>query len=257
MKISNELQKKLKTLCDGKTKIIITGFNDLGQPFETKGKITRDDKGDISVLEDRIYLEFGKEKFNEKTPYTKWVAPYVTNYEEDGFEGTTLIIKTIKLENGEVLFENEDADKYLDKIIIKYKQYEKELEDMGCFVGGNSPVSKELLNYLGKPITIVEFENHHGKPTTVDSLECVLSSLPETYDDGFSRIKVRDSVLVGSIGIHSDAALLAVNLDTGEEEFVCANQDGWLQSYERLTGRKLKQKEKNEQVNEANQPGNE
>ena len=251
MLLTNELQEKLKKLCDGKTKIVIKGFNELGDPFETKGRISKcyDVKAAVykaAVYDGSLFLEFGKEKSASDTPYTKWVAQYYTEISNfEVLEATRLIITSITLDSGEVLLENADAEKYYAIAKEMGESFESIFRKNGNLIQNFDPVSKELFNYIGKPIVI-------------DGNDCILTEAPRMKGGitaSWAEIVNGDSWNVCPIG--SNSGLIAVNLDTDEEEFVCANKDGWLQTYERLTGKKLKQKEKNKQVNEANQPGNE
>ena len=148
MLLTNELQEKLKTLCDGKTKIVIKGFNDLGDPFETKGRIAKDGNGEGAVYSQGLFLEF-IDKYTQLK--NKWTAPYFAEIGDVDSVGTNLIIGSIELEGGEVLFENADAEKYLAEAKARREKYISTANEEGRLITKYELVSKTLLGLLGRP----------------------------------------------------------------------------------------------------------
>ena len=151
MLLTQEVQERLKSLCDGETKIVIEGFNALGDLFTTKGKISKGKNETPSVHDNVVFLDFGKPT---KRPYSKWVAPFETEFNATNTMTKSFIIKRISLESGEVLFENADADEYLKQAQENMKAYEQEAREEGRWIEEHDAVSSELMSMLAQPIRI-------------------------------------------------------------------------------------------------------
>jgi hypothetical protein len=70
---------------------------------------------------------------------------------------TTLIIDRIELANGEVVFQNEDAEKYLQTAKKELPKYVEKLKTEGRYVEQVDPVTEKLSHMIGQPIII---DNH-------------------------------------------------------------------------------------------------
>ena len=212
MLLTNELQEKLKTLCDGKTKIVIKGFNDLGDPFETKGRIAKDGNGEGAVYSQGLFLEF-IDKYTQLK--NKWTAPYFAEIGDVDSVGTNLIIGSIELEGGEVLFENADAEKYLAEAKARKEKYISTANEEGRLITKYELVSKTLLGLLGRPIS---FDDYDG------DICGVLTELPRYADDkGYAIIKMINGTDVKTFYVGASDALDVVDLDADEKNYVCAN----------------------------------
>ena len=212
MLLTNEVQEKLKELCDGKTKIVIKGFNDLGDPFETKGRIAKDINGEVAVYSQGLFLEFIDK--NNIARYN-WIAPYFSEIGDVDSVGTNLIIDSIKLDSGEVLFKNADAERYLADAKIRMDDYISKAKEEGRLIKNYELVSKTLLGLLGRPIS---FDDYDG------DICGVLTELPRYADDkGHAIIKMINGTDIKTFYVGSSDALDVVDLDADEKNYVCAN----------------------------------
>ena len=210
MLFTQELQEKLKSLCVGESKIVIEGFNSLGDPFVTKGRVAKGDKGNPVVHDNVVCLDFGH---SVKKPYSNWVAPYVSEVDMTDTMSKDLIIKTISLENGDVLFENADAEKYLAAAKENMVNYKQQAQEDGRWIDELDSVSNGLMSLLGRPIRL-------------DGEECILAELPRRASNaGTSMIQVRRASLVGGVHVRPNSFLEAVDLDTGDVEYVTSNKE--------------------------------
>lgn len=210
MLLTQEIQDKLKSLCDGKTKIVIEGFNALGDLFTTKGKISKGDNETPVVHDKVVFLDFGKPT---KRPYSDWVAPFETEFDATDAMTKSFIIKRISLESGEVLFENGDADKYLQQAQENMKAYEQNARAEGRWIEERDDVSSELMSLLAQPIRL-------------DGEDCVLAELPrKSTNYGQSIIQVRRTTLAGSLFVDEKSTLETLNPETGELDYVVSNKE--------------------------------
>jgi len=210
MLLTQEIQERLKALCDGESKITIEGFNAFGDSFTTKGKVSKGDEGKPVVYEDVVYVDFGH---REGRPYSSFVAPFKSEVDMSDTFGKSLVIKKITLENGEVLFENADADKYLQVAKANMEKYKKQAEAEGRWIEEHDGVSSELMSLLGKPIVL-------------DGQEGVLAELPRKANNfGGAMITVRSTSLAGGLHVNPGSTLETVNLETGEREYVVSKKE--------------------------------
>lgn len=210
MLFTQEIQEKLKAICDGKSKIVIEGFNVLGDPFTTKGKVSKGDDGAPVVYEDIVYVDFGH---REGKPYSSFVAPFKPEVDMTDTFSKSLIIKKVTLENGEVLFENADADKYLQAANANMEKYKTEAEAEGRWIEEHDAVSSELMSLLGKPVVL-------------DGEEGVLAELPRKANNlGGAMITIRRTSLAGGLHVEPSSTLETINLETGEREYVVSNKE--------------------------------
>ena len=79
MLMSKELVAKLKEFGEDKTKIVIEGFNGVGDTFTTKGKIAKGDESNPVVYENVVFLDFG---YREGRPYSELVASFLTEWND-------------------------------------------------------------------------------------------------------------------------------------------------------------------------------
>lgn len=238
MKFTEELQEILKTLCDGETKIIIDGFNALGDPFTTKGKISKGDNGNPVVYDDVVYIDFG---IPEDQPYSDWVAPFETEFDPRDRMSMAFIIGRITLETGEVLYENADAEKYFEAAKENMKAYKEKAEKEGRWIEEQDGVSKEMMSMLARPIVL-------------DGNAGVLAELPRLSSNyGSAMLQIRKTSLVGGLHVRSGSTLEKVDLETGEVEYVVSNKEYGLESTAII--RRRAQKVAEAKANGTGEPG--
>lgn len=206
MLLTQEIQEKLKLLCDGKTKIVIEGINGLGDPFVTKGMISRGDNGQPVVYENVIFVDFGH---REGRPYSEFVASFLTNCKEKIYEDD-FIIARITLENGEVLFENEDIEKYVAEAQDNMTKYEEKAKAEGRWIDEYDPVSAKLMTMVGKPFRIGDSQG-------------VLTVPPRKASNFGSAIVGYKTVGMTCVFVDADSCLESLNVDSGEFEFEVTN----------------------------------
>ena len=206
MLMSKELVAKLKAFGEDKTKIVIEGFNGLGDTFITKGKIAKGDESNPVVYENVVFLDFGH---REGRPYSELVASFLTECEEY-IAYNDLIVARISLENGEVLFENKDVEKYMTTAKSNMAKYEKKSKEEGRWIDEHDAVSEKLMTMVGRPFRL----NGKNGVLTVPPRQAANSG--------------EASILFKTVGntntfIDSDSCLESVNLDTEEFEFEVSN----------------------------------
>lgn len=206
MLMSKELVAKLKEFGEDKTKIVIEGFNGLGDTFTTKGKIAKGDESNPVVYENVVFLDFGH---REGRPYSELVASFLTECEEY-IADNDLIVARISLENGEVLFENKDIEKYMATAKTNMAKYEKKCKEEGRWIDEHDAVSEKLMTMVGRPFRL------NGK-------NGVLTVPPRKAANSGDAIVNYKTVGNTNTFIDSDSCLESVNLDTEEFEFEVSN----------------------------------
>ena len=220
MLLTQEIIERLKSLCEGGEKIVIEGFNGLGDTFTTKGKVSRGDSTDPVVYENVVFLDFGH---REGRPYSELVAAFLTECEEY-IADSDLIVARISLENGEVLFENKDIEKYMAKAQNNMAKYVKEGKEDGRWIDEHDPVSEKLMTMVGKPFRL---NGQNGVLTVPPRL---------VSNSGEASIQLKR---IGNTNafIDAESCLESVNLDTEKFEFEVSN------GLTRPEGQKLSQSE--------------
>lgn len=225
MVIPQEIQDKLKAACDFQIEIEIEGFNELGDPFETKGKIAISDNNEPFVHETYVCLDFAQDAAQkEGKASSPWIAPFfsVSDKEAEGYyhDSYKLIIRTIRLPNGKVLYENPDADRYLRESKYRlegYRQYaqkegfgwveEPPFRVAGC--DGLEPcvVAEELMSLLGRPIVL-------------DGQAGVLTELPRLGNPASLHVQIMSGPVCGSMSVDAFdstcSTLQVLDLEKGE-----------------------------------------
>lgn len=207
MLLTQELQEKLKSLCDGKSKIVIEGFNGYGDMFTTKGRISKGDDATPVVYENVVFIDFGH---REGRPYSEFVAGFVTECMEGKVYGDDLIVARISLESGEVLFENADAGNYMAQAQKNMEKHEAEARAEGRWIEERDPVSEKLMELVGRPFRI---GNHQG----------VVVNPPRTATNSGAAIVDYRTVGRTCVFVDEKACLEVLDLDTDQFEFVVSN----------------------------------
>ena len=207
MLLTQELQERLKSLCDGKSKIVIDGFNGYGDIFTTKGRISKGDDETPVVYENVVFVDFGH---REGRPYSEFVAGFVTDPMEGKVYGDDLIIARISLENGEVLFENADFENYMAQAQKNMEKYEAKARAEGRWIEERDPVSEKLMGLVGRPFRIGE---HQG----------VVVIPPRTATNRGDACVDYRTVGRTCAFINENACLEILNMDTDQFEFVVSN----------------------------------
>lgn len=206
MLLTQEIQEKLKALCDGKTKIVIEGINGLGDPFVTKGMISKGDNGEPVVYEHVFFVDFGH---REGRPYSEFVSSFLVDCKDKIYDDDFIVARII-LENGEVLFENEDIEKYIAETQENMREYEEKARAAGRWIDERDPVSEKLMTMVGKPFRI---GNDQG----------VLVVPPRTATNLGNAIARYRTVGNTSVFVDEYSCLESLNVDTGEFEFEVSN----------------------------------
>ena len=154
MKLSQEQINMFNTLCENRTVFIITGFNDFGQEFETAARITHDDSNQPGIYDTCIFFEFGNQPSKVAPQRTDIFGAFLTDYTSENSVGNSLIIDKIMLENGQVLFENPDSEKYYKTAKLNSEKYNKQNEAEGRNLTKLDPVTAKLPEMIGKPIIV-------------------------------------------------------------------------------------------------------
>ncbi|MBO5394846.1 MAG: hypothetical protein J6A28_02960 [Clostridia bacterium] len=144
----NELKKAWK---EGK-KITIKGINNFGAPFTTTGVITSTDKKQPAVYEDRIYLEFGKERKTGRQQ-TEWFSSYCTEYRDEEYL-THFVIFSLEVE-GKVLYDNPDKKETTQKAEKRGAEYIAKAKSEGRDKLVDCKVVDFLKTKIGQPIRII------------------------------------------------------------------------------------------------------
>lgn len=207
MLLTQELQEKLKSLCDGKTRIVIDGFNGYGDTFTTKGKISKGDDATPVVYENVVFIDFGH---REGRPYSEFVAGFITECRDDALYGDDLVVARISLENGEVLFENADLEKYMAKAQRNMTKCEERAKAEGRWIDERDPVSERLMAMVGKPFRIG------------DNAGVVVVPPRVATNSGAAIVEYR-TIGHTCVFVDENSCLESLNLDTEEFEFEVAN----------------------------------
>ena len=208
MKLTKEQIEQFKSFCETGQALTIYGFNDLAQLFQTTARISRYENDKPAVDNSMMFFEYGKKQSDR--PYAEFVAPFTIDYEPDGFTGIHLIVDKICLDNGEVVYQNPESDKYL-KIAQKANEEEQEkLRKAGRDLTELDPVTAKLRDSIGKPVIL-------------DGRSCgVLSSVGGSNDFGGAMFTVRDATLVGGISVDSDSVFETCDVN-GVKSIVAIN----------------------------------
>ena len=102
--------------------VTIKGINTVGQPFETKGRISTEE-GSPTFYENCVEIELGVEKDFSNDEQTKWHAFYELNPKNSTLFNNKLIIKSIEGRKGEILYNAENPED-LDMWFIPYIEYD-------------------------------------------------------------------------------------------------------------------------------------
>ena len=207
MLLTQELQEKLKSLCDGKSKIVIEGFNGYGDVFSTKGRISKGDASTPVVYENVVFMDFGH---REGRPYSEFVAGFVTDPMEGKVYGDDLIVARIMLETGEVLFENADAADYMAQAQNNLAKYEAEARAEGRWIEERDPVSESLMGLVGRPFRIGDRQG-------------VLSVPPRRATNSGHAIAEYKTVGNTCVFVDENSCLEILDMDTDQFQFVVSN----------------------------------
>ena len=199
MFLTEEQNKQFVGYCESSEPLKIIGFNDLGQRFETVGRVTRTDNGKPAVFSNEIFFDFGAKR--EGKNYSEFLAPFKVDFFPDVFEGTQLIVEKICLASGEVIFENPDAKEYFATAQEIGKKKEEEHKAEGRDLGELDPITAKLDEVIGKPILI------NGEKAGV------LASYSGFNNAGKTMIQVRDATLCGGLSIPMFGTLDTVDLE--------------------------------------------
>ena len=211
MIISPEKINELNKLCDQGAELKITGFNGLGFRFDTTGRITRTDASKPAIYEDCIFIEFGNQPSSYAPQRTDIFAPFSTEFDAKiHTPARTLIIEKIELPNGEVIFQNEDAEKYFQTAIAEGEKYDAKIKKEGRNIREVDPVTKKLPEIIGKPII-------------VDGVRCgVLTNFLTIANDGSVIVEFLVGPGVSNSFIRKDTRVCTTDL-SGNIKFVEVN----------------------------------
>lgn len=155
MIISQEKMEELETLCEQRAEFKVVGFSGLGFKFETSARITKDDYSAPAVYDNCILFEFGNVSKGYAPQRTDLFGVYTTDYDKTKQSPeSTLIIDRIELPNGEVVFQNEDSEKYYETAKKDCVKYTDNLKKEGRLVIQADPVTEKLSQMVGQPVII-------------------------------------------------------------------------------------------------------
>lgn len=161
MAFTQEQLAKLKQIWAEEKTVKIAGITNLGQTFETEGRIATDDKGFAGIREKKLWIEFGKEKEVESRKQTKWFAPYDTTIEEGRFL-SDFVIFSVECD-GEKIFENPEREE-LHAIARKNRSIaEAERKNEGRDEIVSCPVVDFLKTKIGQPVRIRNLVKEKGE----------------------------------------------------------------------------------------------
>ena len=187
---------KIKNFWENKEAITIVGINGVGEPFETSGQIATDDKNNIGVYDEAIFLYFGQLN-NEK-----FIAPFPSSCEDKCFWNVNFFIKEVKDKDGNVLFDNPNFEELKMISENSRKETENRLIADGRLIEEDDNVLKSLRNMIGKPIIIYDNEDYNGG---------VLVNIKGSANNGSACIDVRVATLVGGLHVNYDSCLATLD----------------------------------------------
>lgn len=152
MKFTQAQIALLKQIWAEEKQITIKGINNFGEPFETTGRVTTDDKGNAGIYDNAIYLEYGTEKVSASRKQTKWFAPYSTEYRQSTLIDS-FVIFSVESE-GKAIFENPEKDDIKQAAKENAKSQAKKAESEGLDRLVDCPVVDFLKTKIGQAVRI-------------------------------------------------------------------------------------------------------
>lgn len=189
MKFTQDQLNQFKQIWAEGKELTIKGINNFGEPFETTGRITTDDKGHGGIYENTLYIEYGTEKDSPTRKQTKWFAPYTTEY-RDSIILDHFVIFSIECE-GKTLFENPEKEEIKQKAEENAKDKIKKSASEGRDRIIDCPVVDFLKTKIGQPIrikTLVKSNNEWEWDVT----DAVLLGIVGCTYSGYPIIELRD-----------------------------------------------------------------
>ena len=210
MIISQEKMEELKRLCEQRTEFKIVGFSGLGFKFETVARITKDDNVEPAVYDNCIFFEFGNVSKGYAPQRTDLFGAYTTDYDKTRQSPeSTLIIERVELSNGEVVFQNEDAEKYYETAKKDCVKYTENLKKDGRLLVQTDPVTEKLSQMIGQPVII-------------DGRKGVVSNCLMVSNNGSVCVDLLDGPGRSNTFVKKDSRLTTTDLQ-GNIEFIEVN----------------------------------
>ena len=201
------MQEKLKELYREGKNITIYGMNDLGQAFETNGRISKDSFGKIGIDEQGFYVEFGS---RQKVGSPKFQAYFTTDVNLDHVPmGSKLIVDAVYV-GEDLIFENEKYKDLLPQLRDRHIEFEEKLISTGKDLKEDDRVTKELRKRIAGPIIL-------------DGKESVLCAIC-----GRSALGRTNTIVMRGKNIYSCQIDYYAHLETedlfGKKTFIAENQ---------------------------------
>lgn len=220
MVLAKNIVDRLKVLCYDNELLKIKGFNDIGEEFETSGRIAFDDNYKPGITENALWIDFGRKNSIDYSFQTMWTTNFIFDLPESiSMEGSCLFVDEVLTEYGEIVVKNQDAEK-LRKFVNKRKiNYENKLKEENRLTNKEEldPASESIRILLGNPFILKDSEYvYYG----------VVSSIPKcATDEGdmWFTFKVGDRIV--GIYIKKDSEVYIPNIETDEIYLVEDNND--------------------------------
>ena len=203
-KFSKEQIAILTKFCEERKYVIVSGINSYNEPFIVKARITHNDKNLPGIYDDKLVLEFGKEKDSPERKQTKWFGFYDLNIREQ-FINPDLIIQSIKDEEGNIIYQDNNFEEVKSKA-VELAEKDK-IENQYRKIKVCDTVTSELKKLIGHPITL-------------DDTEGILVSCNHVTNMGDVIVRVMSGPLSGNCFVKSDSVLKTI--DENDEEVIVA-----------------------------------
>ncbi len=140
--------KKLEEIFKKNMAVVIEGKNGKGEDFVTTGRIYGDSRGLPVITKDMFYVSFGRHgEYDDKI---KMYAPFHLNVERRTCLDDQLIVKSIKDENGKMVFKNKDFSNQRGVFEKNFKNIKSSNNEIVAY----DPVTSALKNMIAKPVMV-------------------------------------------------------------------------------------------------------
>ena len=160
MKFTQQQLDILKKCWEQEKEITIKGITNLGEKFNTTGRIATTDDLQAALADEGVWVEFGKTKYDEEVERTIYFAPFITEMRQWAFLEDFCVF-AIEVD-GKCIYENSDKEKWISLAEENKRRHDIKYKDRKYHEVIDCPVMKALKNMIGKPIYLTDYSWDDG-----------------------------------------------------------------------------------------------